>query len=474
MASPKLFMSYSWTTPDHESWVLRLATELRESGIEVILDKWDLREGHDAHAFMEKMVTDKDIRKVVLVCDKAYADKTDGRSGGVGTEAQIISAEIYSKQEQDKFVAVVTERDENGRAYLPTYYRSRIYIDLSDSSKYAENFEHLVRWAFDQPLYKKPELGKKPAFLSGESGAVSLATSSRLRRALSAVRDRPETAQPALEEYFSCLAEELEKFRIDPAASPFDEAVVKSIEAFLPYRNEAIEVFRTLAIHLDTPTTRITLHRFFESLIAYLGRPQNVSTWRESDFDNFRFIVHELFLYAIASFVRHERFESAAYLMNSEYYVPSQVQQGRDAMVDFTVFWKPTSALEQRNQRLNLLRLSVRSDLLEQRCTGVGLEFRHLMQADFVLFLRSCIEGLGWGWWPATLLFAGRQPGPFEIFARSRSGAYFERVRALFGIQAKEELRPLLESVEGHAPTWQYESFSPTHLIGFEQIATKP
>ncbi|MGB7600291.1 MAG: SEFIR domain-containing protein [Candidatus Sulfotelmatobacter sp.] len=55
MASPKLFMSYSWTTPDHESWVLRLATELRESGIEVILDKWDLREGHDAHAFMEKM-----------------------------------------------------------------------------------------------------------------------------------------------------------------------------------------------------------------------------------------------------------------------------------------------------------------------------------------------------------------------------------------------------------------------------------
>jgi hypothetical protein len=474
MPGPKLFISYSWTTPDHEMWVLNLATELRESGIEVILDKWDLREGHDAHAFMEKMVTDPEIKKVVMVCDKAYADKTDGRSGGVGTEAQIISGEIYAKQAQDKFVAIVTERDENGRAYLPAYYRSRIYIDLSDSSRYPENFERLVRWAFDQPLYKKPELGKKPAFLSEESEAVSLATSSRLKRALSEVRNRPETAQPALEEYLSCLAEELAKFRIDPAASPFDEAVIKSIEAFLPYRNEAIEVFQTLAAYLDTEPTRVTLHRFFERLIPYLDRPQHVSTWRESDFDNFRFIVHELFLYAVASFVRDERFESAAHLMSSDYYLPTQAQHGRDVMVDFTVFWKPTQAIEQRNQRLSLRRLSVRSDLLEQRCAGIGLEFRHLMQADFVLFVRGCVEGRGWRWWPATLLFAGRQPGPFEIFARSRSAGYFDRVKVLFGIQSKEELRPLLEFSAVHgAPTWQYESFGPIHLIGFEQIASK-
>jgi len=39
--------------------------ELRESGVDVILDKWDLREGHDAYAFMEKMVTDPQIKKVL-------------------------------------------------------------------------------------------------------------------------------------------------------------------------------------------------------------------------------------------------------------------------------------------------------------------------------------------------------------------------------------------------------------------------
>ncbi len=69
MTAPKLFVSYSWSTPDHEQWVVDLATELVESGVEVILDKWDLREGHDAVAFMENMVTDPSITKVVIVSD---------------------------------------------------------------------------------------------------------------------------------------------------------------------------------------------------------------------------------------------------------------------------------------------------------------------------------------------------------------------------------------------------------------------
>ena len=109
-AAPKLFMSYSWTSPSHEEWVLSLATELRETGVDVTLDKWDLKEGHDSQAFMEKMVTDPEIKKVALICDRMYAEKADGRKGGVGTETQIISPEIYAKQDQNKFVAVLPER----------------------------------------------------------------------------------------------------------------------------------------------------------------------------------------------------------------------------------------------------------------------------------------------------------------------------------------------------------------------------
>lgn len=127
--APKVFISYAWAKdkPEHDQWVMQLATELRDSFVDVILDKWDLKEGHDAVAFMEKMVTDETIKKVIMISDKTYAEKADGRQGGVGTETQIISKKVYEEQNQGKFVAVLPEKDENGKAYLPTYYSSRIY-----------------------------------------------------------------------------------------------------------------------------------------------------------------------------------------------------------------------------------------------------------------------------------------------------------------------------------------------------------
>lgn len=97
MGNPKAFISYSWSNPEHEQWVIDLATELRQSSVDIILDKWDLKEGHDAIAFMEKMVTDPEIKKVVIVCGRIYAEKADSRRGGVGTETQIISKEVYDK-----------------------------------------------------------------------------------------------------------------------------------------------------------------------------------------------------------------------------------------------------------------------------------------------------------------------------------------------------------------------------------------
>jgi len=57
MENPKVFISYSWSSPQHEQWIIHLAIELRQAGVDVILDKWDLKEGHDAIAFMEKMAT---------------------------------------------------------------------------------------------------------------------------------------------------------------------------------------------------------------------------------------------------------------------------------------------------------------------------------------------------------------------------------------------------------------------------------
>ena len=119
MTAPKLFISYSWSSSEHEQWVVDLATELRESGVDVILDKWELKEGHDAVVFMEQMVTNPEIKKVAIICDEKYALKADNRSGGVGTETQIISKEVYENQAQEKFVAVVSQKDGAESHFFP-------------------------------------------------------------------------------------------------------------------------------------------------------------------------------------------------------------------------------------------------------------------------------------------------------------------------------------------------------------------
>lgn len=477
MHNPKLFISYSWSNPTHEQWVIDLASELTESGIHVILDKWDLKEGHDAVAFMEKMVTDPEISKVAIICDEIYATKADGRARGVGTETQIISREVYENQEQGKFVAVISEKDDQGKAFLPTYYKSRIYIDLSEPDNYSENFEKLLRWIYDKPLYTRPELGKRPSFLD-ESETFSLGTAATHKRAISSIKENKSFALGALDEYLEIFSKNLERFRITEKNGEFDEKVVESIEQFLPYRNEIISLFITIAQYMPTESNILKLHRFLEGLIPYTHRPERVNNWREWDFDNFKFIIHEIFLYLIAVLIKHERFTEVDLFLSQQYYVSSRSDYGKEVMVGYDVFRAYLRSLEHRNNRLQLNRLSVHADLLEQRSKSSGVEFRYLMQADFVLFMRSeLLETNDYThWFPDTLVYVRRFHGAFEVFARASSRSYFERAKSILGISKPADLKNLMDAYRSDSrrlPRWQYDSFSPSMLLGYEQLATR-
>lgn len=477
MGNPKAFISYSWSNPEYEQWVIDLATELTQSSIDVILDKWDLKEGHDAIAFMEKMVTDPEIKKVVIVCDRIYAEKADSRRGGVGTETQIISKEVYDKVEQDKFVVVVAEKDESGRPYLPTYYKSRIYIDLSEPDNYTENFERLLRWIYDRPIYVKPELGKKPLFLS-DGEPISLGTTVIFKRAVDALKNSKPYAFGALNEYFEIFTQNLEKFRIEKWDGEFDDAVINNIGAFLPYRNEAIKLFITLARYVPQKDFIQDLHRFFETLIPYMYKPEHITSYRKWDFDNFKFIIHELFLYTIAIFVRFERFQEVSLFLSQQYYVPGNSDYGRDVMVLFPIFRRYLESLKYRNERLKLRRLSLRADLLKERCQSTGIDFRYLMQADFILFIRAELKEEDYfsRWWPETLLHLGHFHNPFEVFVRARSKQYFDKIKCLFDIDTPDNLRQLLQEYreqKRELPSWESNSFNPASLLNIENLATR-
>jgi len=101
------------------------------------------------------------------------------------------------------------------------------------------------------------------------------------------------------------------------------------------------------------------------------------------------------------------------------------------------------------------------------------------MQADFILFMRDYLDHPDqmFHWFPETLLYVRHHGTSFEVFARSKSAAYFEKSKQLLGIQKKEDLIPLLEAFQKDSrlvPRWQFESFNPVGLLGFNEIASKP
>ena len=481
MSEPKLFISYCWSNSEHEEWVLRLGTELCENGVDAILDKWDLKEGNDANAFMEKMVSDEEIKKVILIIDDQYSEKADKRTGGVGTETQIISAEVYKNvDDQNKFVAVIAPQGREGDPKLPVFYKSRIYIDLSDEESYGKNFDQLLRWVYDKPLNIKPEIGKKPAFLE-EENQISLGTSSAFRRLLEAIRNNRSHAHGALIEYFRLFSENLEKFRLETSnrVNDFDQVIVDSINQFVPARNELVNVFGAIAQYDQSATSAPVIHKFFGSLIHYLDRPKGANSWDTWDWDNLKFIIQECFVLCVSIFLKHERFDVLAHLLNQRYYIEND-GYGRSKMTSFDVFQNHLGSLDHRNKRLSLNRPSVHADMIKERCTDSGVSFNHIMQADFILYLAEAMHGLKeeqWlEWWPETLVFKTFHGDTFEIFLRAESIEYFNRLAPILGVNQKVEFESFVEDIKTdsiYTPKWGIKRISPIELMNYENLCSR-
>jgi TIR domain len=440
---PKVFISYCWGSPEHNNRVLELATHLRENGVDAIIDKWHLRPGQDATVFMEQMVTDPSITNVIMIFDRKYVEKADRREGGVGTEAQIISPKMYEKSDQTKFVAVIFEKDNEEKPYLPVFYKSRIWIDLSDQGIYAVNFDELLRSIFEKPAYPKPALGKPPKFLNEQTAL--LPTRSRANRAIQLLTSGSSNAKGALADYLEELSSSLEMLRISHFdKQKLDEPIVESIASFLPYRDEFIAVVSAVSRYSADDSTSI--HRFFERVIPYMFRPKSVSMFYESNWDNFRFIVLELFLYVVSAFFKEERFSEVSSLLNDRYYIADDIDvdmPDRGGIYRVDIIQQPMSSFALRKRRLQLSRMSLVADLLKERSVASGLSFTSLMQADLILYLVDSIDALKQDrvrmWFPETLVYFSSSTR-FELFARAQSTRYFDRIKPILGVNGKNEL----------------------------------
>jgi hypothetical protein len=271
VGTPKAFTSYSRTTPEHTEWVRKLVDRLRGDSVDITLDVYRLKEGHDKYVFMEQMVTDPEVSKILVICDKRYAEKANAREGGVGTESIIISREVYEKVDQEKFIPIVTEFDEEGEAYLPAFLKGRMYIDLSSDEKLAENYEKLLRAIFGKPVHVEPDLGRPPSFLSEEE-RVSTRTGFKLQMLKDAVLKEKPTALGFVVDYLRAFTQAAADFRLtteEYVEGGWAEKVKASIHRFLPYRDEFVDFISFVSLYVNDSAVYQAVFDFFQSLLPY-------------------------------------------------------------------------------------------------------------------------------------------------------------------------------------------------------------
>lgn len=464
---PKLFISYSWSSPEHQAWVLLIATRLRQSGVDVILDKWDLREGHDSISFMERMVTDPSVTHVLMISDATYAEKADGRDGGVGTETSIISASVYKAQDQRKFVVAIPPRRNGEGAKVPAYYSGRIYIDLGNDETFAEQFEQLLRWVFDKPLHVRPEIGSRPSFLDSPV-AHSLGTELLRQNAEDALRAGRANAIHALEDYFEKYASGLSVFRTEDVREIDVPQLLAAIESTLPARNEFISVMRVVSQYgMSDELVGRAIHRFFERCLVPTSEGVR---WEDYVQDPVRFLVGELFLYTIALLLSRERFAVVTYLLDTVYFVAGRSESSLG-------YWRLYGSFtNDRYVGQKLGKASARAHLLHERNKGSGVSYSLLMQADIVLWLRAAKwEGERAWWFAVTPIYEGTFSGPLEIFARSVSRDYFAKVAPTLGASSadafKDEAGPWMGAINSWNVGFAYPNFH--YLLSLDSIGTR-
>ena len=138
---PTAFVSYSWESDEHRDWVKELSTRLRSDGVATILDQWAAVLGDQLPEYMERGIRDNDF--VLIVCTPTYKAKSDSRTGGVGYEGDIMTAEVLTDGNHRKFIPIL--RQGSWSSSLPSWLKGKLSIDLSGNPYSEANYDELRR-----------------------------------------------------------------------------------------------------------------------------------------------------------------------------------------------------------------------------------------------------------------------------------------------------------------------------------------
>lgn len=423
--NPKVFISYAWSSEDYKRKVLDLAHKLGDNGIKVVIDKSDLREGNYIYAFMERSVKDDSITNVLILIDPIYAKRADEYKGGVGTETQIFQAKVYQDVNQDKFIPIVMERDEEGNVCMPTYLQSRYYFDLSDPKKYEDTYKQLVKTLYGEEVYEKPPTGKRPDWVD-------------------------ESTIPRSYESMNNFEEHLEKIKtrfLDYSEGKMvnSEDYIQLYDKTSVIKKDFLQLIKNSA-YLEDSHKKIA--DFFEKTVNALNQEKRS---RRKFLELAKVRIHELFLYVVAYYLKREDFSAAGYMLGKTYSDPRLEHR----MKSFSMFHSGVynrenldNAIKARDNKKYFTGAGEHwiESLSNEFCSKEQFVFADLICFNYSIYGKDYID---LPWFPITYIYDNSSNSILSEFAKKmKSKEHVQKILPLFGFDTVEAFANKIKEIE--------------------------
>ena len=138
MDSPRVFLSYSHDSPEHDAAVLALSKQLRLDGCTVIIDQDERWVSEGWTLWMVKQIAQADF--VLVVCTEMYKRRAEGKEepptgAGASWEGAIIRVDLYEANgRNNKFIPVLMRKED--KIHRPFFLRDYSYFLATDRDAY--------------------------------------------------------------------------------------------------------------------------------------------------------------------------------------------------------------------------------------------------------------------------------------------------------------------------------------------------
>ncbi|KAA3643201.1 MAG: TIR domain-containing protein [Chloroflexi bacterium] len=161
---PSCFISYAWGIPEHEGWVLQLAKDLQNAGIDVLLDRWHSIPGSNLDLYIERILSSDYVLPVGTpeLLKKYESEETDPV---LAAELKLINLRVRQPNEYGPTVlpALLSGNIEKS---LSPQLRPLVSVDFRESEYYFTRLFDMI-WRiynlpFDNPLLEELKASMGP------------------------------------------------------------------------------------------------------------------------------------------------------------------------------------------------------------------------------------------------------------------------------------------------------------------------